>query len=426
MTANGPPRRPAKGLVQAEQQQRARMAAISERNRIARELHDIVAHSLSVIVVQAEGGRALAARRPEARAGGVRHDRRDQPARRWRRPAASSGCCAARPGRRHADVRADARAGRHRRPGPPDQRRVRAQRLRRAAAGEPAVGLTAYRVVQESLTNVLKHGGPGARARVTVAYTADAIEIEIADDGVAAAGRGPGGHGQAGCGSGWRCYDGTLAAGPRTGGGFLVRARLPTALDGGRRQVTHRRVFLVDDQALVRSGFRMLLEAEDDLEVVGEAGDGATAVERLARTPGRRGADGHPDAADGRRRGDPAADRGREPGPGAGADHLRPRRVRLRRAPGGRGRVPAQGRPAGRAVVGHPQRGRRRRRGGAQCDPPAAGPRRAASRPAGRRRRSGPAASGADRPRDRRAAGDRRRRDQRRDRRASSTWPRAR
>ena len=67
------------------------------------------------------------------------------------------------------------------------------------------------------------------------------------------------------------------------------------------------RVFLVDDQEMVRAGFRMLVDSQADLEVVGEAGDGVEAVQQLAVTRRRRRADGRPDAAAGRRRGHPAA-----------------------------------------------------------------------------------------------------------------------
>ena len=63
------------------------------------------------------------------------------------------------------------------------------------------------------------------------------------------------------------------------------------------------RVLLVDDQALIRAGFRMILDAEDDIEVVGECADGTQAVDSARRLQARRGADGHPHAGDGRHRG---------------------------------------------------------------------------------------------------------------------------
>ena len=91
---------------------------------------------------------------------------------------------------------------------------------------------------------------------------------------------------------------GTLQAGPRPEGGFRVRREAAAVI----------RVVLADDQALVRAGFRALLDAQADISVVGEAGDGAEAVALAAELRARRRADGHPDAGGRRARGD-AADR---------------------------------------------------------------------------------------------------------------------
>jgi signal transduction histidine kinase len=90
----------------------------------------------------------------------------------------------------------------------------------------PGVDLSAYRIVQEALTNALKHAGP-ARAKVAVRYGADALELEIENDG-AANGHGDGtGHGQVGMQERVALYGGKLESGPRAGGGYAVRARLP-------------------------------------------------------------------------------------------------------------------------------------------------------------------------------------------------------
>jgi signal transduction histidine kinase len=92
----------------------------------------------------------------------------------------------------------------------------------------PGVDLSAYRIVQEALTNSLRHAG-GASARVLVRYEPDALELEIADDGL-----GPpedpeaGGHGLIGMRERVQLFGGELEAGPSPGGGFLVRARLPS------------------------------------------------------------------------------------------------------------------------------------------------------------------------------------------------------
>ena len=122
------------------------------------------------------------------------------------------------------------------------------------------------------------------------------------------------------------------------------------------------RVLIVDDQALVRTGFKMILEAEPDLEVVGEAADGQEALTQARSLSAGRRPDGRPDARARRDRGDAAAARGRRSrGEGRDADHLRHGRVRLRGAAGGRERLPAQGRPAGAARRRHPRRRERRR-----------------------------------------------------------------
>ncbi|MGI3786442.1 MAG: sensor histidine kinase [Janthinobacterium lividum] len=214
-------------LLESEQEQRARAATVDERNRIARELHDIVAHSLSVIVVQAEGGRAVAARHPE-RAGEVLGT------------IAETGREALTETRRILGVLREGRedAGAEYGPQPgladiADLVRRTSERAELTTFGAPpplapAVGLTAYRVVQESLTNVLKHAGPQARARVVLACTADAVEIEITDDGEGTDTVPDGhGHGLRGMAERVSLHDGELTAGPGPAGGFVVRARIP-------------------------------------------------------------------------------------------------------------------------------------------------------------------------------------------------------
>ena len=109
------------------------------------------------------------------------------------------------------------------------------------------------------------------------------------------------------------------------------------------------RLAIVDDQGMVRAGFRSLLAGEPDFEVVGEAANGEEARRAGHPAAARRDADGHPDARARRHRRDPAAGRGAGGDQGAGAHHLRPRRVRLRGAARRRLRLPAQGR-AGRGA----------------------------------------------------------------------------
>ena len=90
------------------------------------------------------------------------------------------------------------------------------------------VSLSAYRIVQEALTNVLRHAGP-ARANVAVHYEPGTVAIEVSDDGrgLAAASTNGSGHGIAGMRERVAVYGGSLHTGPRAGGGFVVRARIP-------------------------------------------------------------------------------------------------------------------------------------------------------------------------------------------------------
>ena len=216
-------------LLQAEQQQRVRSATVEERNRIARELHDIVAHSLSVIVVQAEGGRALAVRRPEKAGevlGTIAETSREalEEMRRMvqllRADAPDAGRAAYLPTPGLDDIA--------------DLVRKTSELAQLSTFGQPprvsqALGLTAYRIVQESLTNVLKHAGPGASARVSVAYTGESIELEITDNGPGNSGTGDGaGHGLQGMRERVALHGGTLITEPRPTG-FVVRASLPYA-----------------------------------------------------------------------------------------------------------------------------------------------------------------------------------------------------
>jgi len=218
-------------LLVSEEEQRQRMATVNERNRIARELHDIVAHSLSVIVVQAEGGKALATKRPEKgpEVLGTIAETSREALEEMRRmvgllrsdPEPQQATYLPMPGL--DDI--------------PELVRKTSDRAELVGFGHPpqvsqALGLTAYRIVQESLTNVLKHAGPAARARVTTAYTAEAVELEITDDGPGVGADSDGhGHGLQGMHERVALHGGRLLAEPRAGGGFVVRASLPLSGD---------------------------------------------------------------------------------------------------------------------------------------------------------------------------------------------------
>ena len=218
--------------ILAEREQQARVAEERTRNEIARELHDIVAHSLSVMIVQAEGGKALATKKPEK-------------APEVLETIAETGREALLEMRRIVGVlRQDTDAEFS--PSPslaeiPDLVDKSGVKVELKVTGkEPvvsqALGLVVYRVVQEALTNVLKHAGPSAHATVTLAYSPTAIYVEILDDGYGAAVQGDGrGHGLQGMRERVTSMGGQLSAGPRKEGGFRVMAKLPVQADSRQR-----------------------------------------------------------------------------------------------------------------------------------------------------------------------------------------------
>ena len=205
-------------------QHQAEQALVAERARIARELHDIVAHHLSVVVLQAAGAQASAKPAPQALAKIERSGREALTEMRrllgvLREPAEGAGL-APQPGMAELAALAEGvRAA-----GLP----VRLAIDGGTAALPAAVDVSAYRIVQEALTNVLKHAGP-ASADVTVGCVDGAVVIEVTDDGVGGAAADPsaGGHGLVGMRERAAMFGGELLAGPQPGGGFAVRARLP-------------------------------------------------------------------------------------------------------------------------------------------------------------------------------------------------------
>ena len=139
-----------------------------------------------------------------------------------------------------------------------------------------AVDRTAYRIVQESLTNIARHAA-AATASVRIDYRPDALAIRVDDDGKATPDTAPvPGVGLLGMRERVTALGGRLRAAPRSEGGFTVQAELPV------EPTVMIRVLLVDDQPLIRSGFRALLDLEDDIEVVAEAADGSEGL-ALAR-----------------------------------------------------------------------------------------------------------------------------------------------
>jgi len=206
----------------------AQLAAAAERARIAREMHDVVAHTLSVVVAQADGGRFAARTDPEA-------------AQRTLDTIAEVSRSALTEMRALLGVLRDSDGDVAMGPQPSlDDIPVLVSAMREGGlnvsfvtTGTPrplpiGTGLTLYRVVQESLTNVLKHAGPKPTAYVQLTWDPDAVALTISDDGRGAAARSDGsGTGIVGMTERVALFGGTLGAGPRAGGGFLVRARLP-------------------------------------------------------------------------------------------------------------------------------------------------------------------------------------------------------
>lgn len=217
--------------LEAEREQEARLAAAAERARIAREMHDVVAHSLSVIIAQADGGTYAGRTSPQAATEALA-------------TVAATGRAALTDMRSLLGVlRTSDEAVLSPLPDVADLpllvEGVRgggvavelevvgtARRMRRGA------GLAAYRIVQEALTNVLKHAGPGARARVFVAWSDQGLQLSVEDDGRGAGsgvtdGADVAGQGLLGMTERASLYGGEVQAGARAGGGWVVRARLP-------------------------------------------------------------------------------------------------------------------------------------------------------------------------------------------------------
>ena len=209
-----------------ERDQQAAVGAALERARIARELHDVIAHSLSVIVVQADGAAAGSAERPADAVAALRTigDTGRDALGQMRRLLGvlreeSGGATAPQPGAAQLEplVASVARAG------VPASLSVEG----RPRALLSTVDVTVYRVAQEALTNVLKHAGPVSRVDVVLRYQDAAVELLVRDDGRGADAGDGRGQGLRGMRERVDVHDGRLAAGPRAGGGFEVRATLP-------------------------------------------------------------------------------------------------------------------------------------------------------------------------------------------------------
>jgi signal transduction histidine kinase/DNA-binding NarL/FixJ family response regulator len=265
----------------AARQELARRAVAEERLRIARELHDVVAHTMSAIAVQAATGRvAFDGEPPVARSSlgqietlarealtemrrlltVLRTEPAEAELEAHRSPAASLAdldrvVATSRVAGLTVDVRIEGRGH----------------------ALPAGVDLAAFRIVQEALTNVARHGRTD-RAEVSICYGEDAVVVEIDNDGPPAAGVSDGGGmGIVGMRERAASCGGTLVAAAKPAGGFRVLARL---LGGGTMSI---RVAIADDQPLVVTGFAAMVRQTADLVVVGEASDGVAAVETARR-----------------------------------------------------------------------------------------------------------------------------------------------
>jgi signal transduction histidine kinase len=211
-----------------ERDQQARLAAASERSRIAREMHDIVSHSLTVMVTLAEGSAAAAATSSASASTAMRQ-------------VAETGRQALSDMRRmlgvlHADDESRD-SGLQPQPGVGDldelvaHSRAAGLPVTLTSAGEPpsdpAEQLTIYRIVQESLTNSLRHAGSPSIVSVDVEHTAEATHVRVADDGSGPAEVQEPGHGLLGMRERVALYGGFLEAGPGEGGGWVVDATIP-------------------------------------------------------------------------------------------------------------------------------------------------------------------------------------------------------
>jgi signal transduction histidine kinase len=228
--------------LEREREEKAAQAVIEERSRIARELHDVVAHYVSVMVVQAAGARRIADKDPVAARGALE-------------AVEAAGRTALAEMRRMLEVLRADDPGMGPQPGLAELDRLIAQ-VREAglpvelsvegdACCLPAgMDLAAYRIVQEALTNTVKHGGK-ASAQVTVRYSDDFLEIEVIDNGRGAAapllaGAESGGHGLIGMKERVGLFGGTMEAGPKLPGGYRIFARMPIEPDDSARARSER------------------------------------------------------------------------------------------------------------------------------------------------------------------------------------------
>jgi signal transduction histidine kinase len=223
--------------LERERDAQAQIAAAAERARIARELHDVVAHNVSVMVVQADGATYALDDDPEA-------------SRKALLAIAQTGRTALTEMRRMLGVLRSADEASVYAPQPGieqlgdllEQVRAAGLPVTFTVEGVPremptGLALAVYRIMQESLTNTRKHGGPHAKASVALVYTDDCLVLRITDNGRGAEAPGDGaGHGMVGMRERVHVFGGTLYAGPQPCGGYAVEAMLPFGMSEAAHQ----------------------------------------------------------------------------------------------------------------------------------------------------------------------------------------------
>lgn len=224
--------------LEREREQLARLAVAAERARIAREMHDIVAHNLAVMVALSDGAAATTPVAPERAVGMMEK-------------ASATGREALDEIRRLVGLLRDGESDAPTDAAPAPQPglddiddlvdQVRSAGMEVAVTRQgvprdwgPGAGLTVYRIIQEALTNTMKHAGPRARAQIRLSYQASGVDVEIVDDGAGrstgtVAGRAARGHGLTGMIERATSFGGRIEAGPRPGTGWRVRLHLPVA-----------------------------------------------------------------------------------------------------------------------------------------------------------------------------------------------------
>jgi signal transduction histidine kinase len=223
-------------LLEEGRRQEVRLELLAERARISREVHDVVAHSLSGIIAQADGGQYAATRDPQRAVdvlAGIATTGREalNDVRGLLDMLRDTA-----PGADTADADGGPQPGAGEVPALVEQVRAGGLPVTLGTTGTPVAlttgaGLAVYRVVQEALTNVVKHAGHATPVRVGMDWGADELTVEVRDGG--ASGSRPasprGGHGLVGMRERAALHGGSVETGPNTGGGFTVRMRLPYA-----------------------------------------------------------------------------------------------------------------------------------------------------------------------------------------------------